>query len=121
MVRGRAPATTLTAQGGAFALQQGAAVDIWPGGATALSLADYSHYMTFGKHAVELFGTPGATLPGWFRKYAWDVDVGFHPGGLFDVLENLALQVFQVPYRQFELKLSASAVGRGSCNRSGEP
>lgn len=62
--------------------------------------------MTFGKHAVELFGTPGATLPGRFRKYAWDVDVGFHPGGFFDVLENLALQVFQVPYRQFELKLS---------------
>ena len=42
-----------------------------------MSLAGYSHYMTFGKHAVELFGTPGATLPGRFRKYAWDVDVGF--------------------------------------------
>lgn len=93
-------------QGGAFALQQGAAVDIWPGGATALSLAGYSHYMTFGKQAVELFGTPGATLPGWFRKYGRDVDVSFRPSGLFDVLEDLALQLFQVPYRQFELKIS---------------
>ncbi|TFY93868.1 hypothetical protein DYL61_11350 [Pseudomonas nabeulensis] len=94
-------------QGGVFALQQGASVDIWPGGATALSLAGYSHYLAFGMQAVDLFGTPGASLPGWFRKYPWPVAVNFHPGGLFAAdMEDVALQVFQVPYGRFELKIS---------------
>lgn len=93
-------------QSGVYALQQGNCVDLWPGGATALSLASYSHYLTFGKQTVDLFGIPGATLPGWFRKYPWPVDVSFHPGGLFAEMEDMALQVFQVPYSRFELKIS---------------
>ncbi|TFY88175.1 hypothetical protein DYL59_16575 [Pseudomonas kairouanensis] len=93
-------------QSGVFALQQGTCVDIWPGGATALSLAGYSHYLAFGKQTVDLFATPGAVLPGWFRKYLWPVDVNFHPGGLFNEVEDVALQVFPVPYSRFELKIS---------------
>ncbi|WP_242171595.1 MULTISPECIES: type IV toxin-antitoxin system AbiEi family antitoxin [unclassified Pseudomonas] len=93
-------------QGGVFALQQGATLQVWPGGATALSLAGYSHYMTFGKQAVDLFGTQGATLPGWLRKYPWNVDINFHAGGLFPAMEDMALQLFQVPYSRFEIKIS---------------
>ncbi|UII70926.1 type IV toxin-antitoxin system AbiEi family antitoxin [Pseudomonas sp. HN11] len=93
-------------QGGIFALQQAAPVQIWPGGATALSLAGYSHYLTFGKQVIDLFGIPGAALAGWFRKYPWEVDVNFFPGGLFAAMEDMALQVFQVPYSRFELKIS---------------
>lgn len=93
-------------QGGVFALQQGASVQAWPGGSTALSLAGYSHYLTFGRQVVELFGLPGALLPGWFRKYPWEVDVNFHPGTLFAEMEDMALQDFQVPYSRFELKIS---------------
>ncbi|WLH89808.1 type IV toxin-antitoxin system AbiEi family antitoxin domain-containing protein [Pseudomonas sp. FP453] len=93
-------------QGGVFALQQGTSVEVWPGGATALSLVGYSHYLTFGKPTVDLFGTPAAVLPGWFRKYPWNVNVSFNPGGLFAAMEDLALQVFQVPRSRFELKIS---------------
>lgn len=93
-------------QGGVFALQQDASARIWPGGATALSLLGYSHYLAFGKQAVDLFGTPGAVLAGWFRKYPWDVDVNFYPGGLFAEMEDMGLQVFQVPYSRFELKIA---------------
>lgn len=93
-------------QGGVFALQQGAGVDIWPGAATALSLAGYSHYMVFGKQKVDLFGTWGAVLPTWFRQYPWAVELDFHPGGLFAEMGDAALQVFQVPYSRFELKIS---------------
>lgn len=92
--------------GGAFALQQGATVQIWPGGATALNLAGYSHYLTFAKQTVDLFGTPGAVLPGWFRKHEWDAQVNFYPGLLFTEPEDMALHVFHVPYRQFALKIS---------------
>lgn len=93
-------------QSGVFALQQGPCVDIWPGGATALTLAGYSHYLAFGKQTVDLFGTSGAALPGWFRKYPWPVDVRFHPGGLFTEMADVALQGFQVPHSRFELKVS---------------
>jgi hypothetical protein len=92
--------------GGVFALQQGATVQVWPGGATALSLAGYSHYLTFGKESVDLFGLSGAVLPGWFRKHAWEAQVNFYPGVLFTELEDMALQVFQIPYCQFALKIS---------------
>lgn len=92
--------------GGIFALQQGATMQTWPGGATALSLAGYSHYLTFGKETVDLFGTSGAVLPGWFRKHEWEAQINFHPGALFTGLEDMALQVFQIPYRQFALKIS---------------
>lgn len=93
-------------QGGVFALQKGTSVDIWPGGATALSLAGYSHYLTFGKQTVDLFAAPGTALPGWFRKYPWAVDVNFQSGRLFAEMEDVALQVFQVPHSRFELKIS---------------
>ncbi len=92
--------------GGIFALQQGATMQTWPGGATALSLAGYSHYLTFGKETVDLFGTSGAVLPGWFRKHEWEAQMNFHPCALFTGLEDMALQVFQIPYRQFALKIS---------------
>ena len=49
--------------GGVVALQQDATVQIWPGGATALSLAGYSHYLAFGTQAVDLFGTSEALPP----------------------------------------------------------
>ena len=93
-------------QGGVFALQQDEPLRIWPGGATALSLAGYSHYLSFGKETVELFATAGTSLPGWFRKYAWEVSVNFHSTGLFASMEDPALQAFQVPYSQFDLKIS---------------
>ncbi|AZE57712.1 hypothetical protein C4K03_5595 [Pseudomonas synxantha] len=92
--------------GGVFALQQDATVQIWPGGATALSLAGYSHDLTFGKQTLDLFGTPEALLPGWFRKHEWEAQVNFYRGALFAELQDMALQVFQVPYRQFALKIS---------------
>lgn len=93
-------------QGGVFALQQGASVQIWPGGATALNLAGYGHYLIFEKPVIDLFGSPGTVLAGWFRKYPWGVEVSFHPGGLFADMEDMALQVFRVPYSRFELKIS---------------
>lgn len=93
-------------QGGVFALQQDEPLRIWPGGATALSLAGYSHYLSFGKETVELFATAGTSLPGWFRKYAWEVSVNFHSTGLFASMEDPALQAFQVPYSQFHLQIS---------------
>lgn len=97
---------TVDWQGGVLALQQHDSLQVWPGGAIALSLAGYDHYMVLGKQTVDLFGLAGAVLPAWFRQYAWEVDIGFYPGGLFAQMEDVALQVFQVPYRQFELKIS---------------
>jgi len=93
-------------QGGVFALQQEEPLRIWPGGATALSLAGYSHYLSFGREAVELFATASTSLPGWFSKHEWAVSVNFHSTGLFAAMEDPSLQTFQVPYCQFELKIS---------------
>lgn len=93
-------------QGAVFALQQEKPLRVWPGGATALSLCGYSHYLSFGRESVELFATASVSLPGWFAKYEWGVSVNFFSTGLFALMEDPSLQAFDVPYRQFEIKIS---------------
>lgn len=94
-------------QGGVFALQQENQIRFWPGGATALSLAGYSHYLSFGTETVDLFAVPGTTLPSWFSKHEWGVLVSFHSTGLFADMADPALQTHQSTYNLFELKISS--------------
>lgn len=97
----------VTWQGGVYALQQEEPIRFWPGGRTALSLAGFSHYLSFASEALELFGQPGTKMPRWFGEYDWQVSLNFHPTALFDALDNPELQTFQPAYTQFELKISS--------------
>ena len=45
------------------------------GGMTALSQQGNGHYIRIGKEAVFLFSPLGISLPAWFRKYEWGVDI----------------------------------------------
>jgi hypothetical protein len=49
--------------GAVHALQAQLALNLHPGGMTAIELRGYSHYVAFGQREVVLFGTPGTKLP----------------------------------------------------------
>ncbi len=62
-------------RGGVFALQQQADLAVHVGGITALSMRGFSHYLRLGGEKVYLFSPVGTSLPAWFKKYHWGVDI----------------------------------------------
>ena len=65
-------------EGGIYALQEQAGLNIHPGGKTALSLLGKSQYLELSTKKVTLFGAKNEKLPVWFKNYDWGVKVEFY-------------------------------------------
>lgn len=70
--------------GGVYAIQHQLNLSIYVAGKTALQLQGYAHFVPLGSnYPVWLFGKPGDKLPGWFKKYSWNVIVHYKTTKLF--------------------------------------
>ena len=65
-------------QGGLYAIQEQARLNIHPGGLTALTFQGFAHYLRPGNEIVYLFAKPRITLPGWFKKHDWGKPIEFY-------------------------------------------
>lgn len=80
------PGDLLTWEGGVYGLQYGEALSelsFWPGGATALTLAGYSHYLMLGRETLSLYGQPRKRLSKWFMDTDWGVQLEISRATLF--------------------------------------
>lgn len=91
----------------ASGLQSGAGLRIWPGGATALALAGFTHYLPLGEENISLFGAPNSSLPRWFRDHDWGARSQFYAPDLFAAMPDNGLQRFAPPRSSFELWISS--------------
>ncbi len=81
--------------GGLYALQSQLNLKIHVGGVSALNLLGRAHYIPMGRMPLHLFAEPKTKLPGWFRKYNWDVNLFFHTAGLFEKMDDDGLTMFE--------------------------
>jgi hypothetical protein len=91
--------------GAVFALQNQLQLTVHPGGKTALQMAGLSHYVPLGRSKVFLFGAQKEKLPGWFKKYDWNVDVQFITTNLFP--PNKLIGVTEKTTGDFSVKISS--------------
>lgn len=61
--------------GGVYALQSQLGLSVHPGGKTALAMQGRAHYLEFSTKRAQLFAGKGESLPLWFRKYDWGLEV----------------------------------------------
>jgi hypothetical protein len=69
--------------GALYPLQNQLALNVHPGGKTALELKGYAHYLPSGKRKVFLYGEQGQVLPNWFRGERLGVDIVMSRTNLF--------------------------------------
>lgn len=62
-------------QGAVFALQKQLKLDAHVGGITALNSSGMSHYLRPNKKKVYLFSSGNLSLPKWFEKQDWGVEI----------------------------------------------
>jgi len=78
--------------GGLWAIQKQLDLDIHVGAKTALEMRGYAHFVPLGKgYLVYLFGPLNQKLPGWFKRYRWDVKLRHVMTNLFGDRSNLGL------------------------------
>jgi len=65
-------------QGGIYAVQKQARLNIHPGGLTALTFQGFAHYLRLGSETVHLFAKPKTILPRWFKNHDWGKPVEFY-------------------------------------------
>jgi hypothetical protein len=65
-------------QGGVYAIQKQARLNIHPGGLTALTFQGFAHYLRLGSDTVYLFAKPKSILPKWFKNHDWGKPVEFY-------------------------------------------
>jgi hypothetical protein len=87
---------TIDWQGGLYAVQKQASLDIHVGARTALGLQGQEHYLELNAKTAQLFASNGTSLPHWFRAYDWGIIPQLHhtdflpPGiGLVDIEHKL--------------------------------
>lgn len=98
------PNETLSWQGALYSLQKQASLPIFSGGATALSLAGFSHYIRTGTETVYLFSPLNNQLPTWFKNYPWNETIS-HIRSSF-LPEGLGLTEYQAG--QFPITVSST-------------
>ena len=101
-LRGAAPEW----QGAVWGLQQ-IDVQVWPGGATALTLQGYGQNVGFGfGEQISLFCGSKFQLPAWFKRQDWPVEISLHRVSLFvRRVEEAAWQM--VVWRDEEVRVSS--------------
>ena len=70
-------------QGAVFALQKYAGMSIHPGARTALSMLGKSQYLELSTKRITLIGAAGETLPEWFLKNNWGLEIDYHQTSVF--------------------------------------
>lgn len=96
-------------EGGVFGLQYGQLpIDpgVWPGGATGLAMAGNTHYLSFTRESVQLFGRPGLRLPRWFASNLWGVDLSYSGADLFEQSEPTDFEEYH-PVEAYTIKVSS--------------
>lgn len=104
------PGDLVTWEGGVYGLQYGeneAELSFWPGGATALSLAGYSHYLKLGRETLSLYGRPRIRLSKWFADTDWGVQLEVYRATLFDGGEERQFDTYMPPGRSFQIYVSS--------------
>ena len=98
-------------EGALYAFQQQDTSSIHPGGKTALSLLEKSHYLEFSTKKITLFGGKGENLPVWFQNYDWGVEFKYYQSGFLP--KDLGLT--QIERKNFSLKISNAARALMEC------
>jgi hypothetical protein len=71
--------------GAVYALQEQLKLKVHIAADTALHMRGLGHFLPLGeKMVVHLFGGRSTSLPGWFTRHAWDVQIRYHQNLLFD-------------------------------------
>lgn len=91
--------------GGVYALQSQLGLAVHPGGKTALSILGKTHYLTFDKQTVQLFGEKGKKLPLWFKNRDWDIRIDYRLTSFLPA--RLGLTEFE--HKGFTVKVSSPA------------
>lgn len=91
--------------GGLYAIQEQLNLPVRAGARTALELKGYGHYVRFNHEKCFLFGKVGTHLPGWFRKFDWQVDVHFKATNLFET--DMPESFTDYLYKEIVIKISA--------------
>ena len=95
--------------GAVHALQTQLALDLHPGGMTAIELRGYAHDLAFGRREVVLFGKPDTKLPAWFEGHHWSRPVRLVTTGVFSGGDKVTsmLQVDEVEFNVATLEQAA--------------
>lgn len=92
--------------GAVYALQEQLKLRIHVAADTALQLKGLGHFLPLGgKQVVHLFGDPGTTLPSWFTRHSWNVQVRYHQPRLFDGADDAGFG--EVTHGQFSVRTSS--------------
>lgn len=104
------PGDNLSWEGGVYGLQYGEAppeLSFWPGGATALTLAGYSHYLMLGRETLHLYGQPRLRLNKWFTDTDWGVQLKVSRATLFASNQNRQFDTYTPAGRSFQIYISS--------------
>ncbi len=91
--------------GGVYALQTQLGLSVHPGATTALALQGKAHYLQQSLKRVQLFGASNDTVPSWFVKRNWGVEVDCR---LTSFLPH-DLGLIEVTHKAFQVKVSSPA------------
>ena len=69
------PGEIVNWQGGLYALQYQAKLNVHAGAVTALSLQGFSHYFRLGEEKIFIFTSRKMGLPKWFLTYKWGYQI----------------------------------------------
>lgn len=100
---------SLTWESAVFALQaspEGAAIPIWPGGQTALSLQGFGHYVPMGSTTLHVFGDAKARLPRWFCLADWTTATELHTPTALPAQLPDSFADYAPPSKAFTLRIS---------------
>ena len=104
------PGDLLIWEGGVYGLQYGETppdLSFWPGGATALTLAGYSHYLMLGRETLSLYGQPRLRLSKWFADTDWNVQLEVNRATLFASNQDRQFDTYTPAGRSFHIYISS--------------
>lgn len=89
--------------GGIYALQSQLGLGVHPAGKTALSLQGKSHYLDLSTKKIQLFGGKDDSLPLWFKKRDWRLNVECKLTGFLPP----ELGLVEINHKGFKIKVSS--------------
>lgn len=98
-------------EGAVYALQQQAGLTIHPGGRTALALAGKAQYLEMAAGKVVLFGGSGESLPAWFSRHDWGVELDYHQTSFLPK----GLGLTEVEIKDFSIQVSGATRAMLEC------
>lgn len=97
--------------GAICALQQQLNLTIHPAAKTALSLLGKTHYIELNTNKVFLFGGSTETLPTWFKKRKWEVEIRHIAPSFLPAEKGL----IEYEHKSFKIKIASGARAMLEC------